>query len=240
MRTQSTIRGILFDKDGTLIDFEATWRAIAQGMALVAAGGDAAVAADLMALGGYDEATGRFLPDSPFASGTNAEIVALWYPRADAEERARALEAFDTYCAMEGAARAVPVPGVIEALRILHQAGYRLAVATNDSTSGAEATVRQLGVAQLFEAVYGYDAVANPKPAGDVVQAFADLTGLKPSEIAMVGDNAHDMHTGHAGGAGLIIAVLSGTGTSERLSPLADVVVSSAADLPALLKGRTG
>jgi phosphoglycolate phosphatase len=234
------IRGILFDKDGTLVDFEATWAAIAHGMALRAAGGDDGLAQRLLARAGYDAETARFLPDSPFASGTNADIVALWYPDAAPKLRAEALHAFDTYCALEGAARAVPLDGVLDALRALHASGYRLGVATNDSTTGAEATVRALGVAQLFEAVYGYDAVANPKPAGDVVQAFADMSGLKPGEIAMVGDNLHDLETGRAGGAGLVVAVLSGTGIEERLAPLADFVIGSAADLPALLKDWAG
>ena len=66
-----------------------------------------------------------------------------------------------------------------------------------------------LGVAQLFDAAYGYDAVANPKPAPDAIQAFCDLTGLKPSEIAMVGDNRHDLEMARAGGAGLAVGVLS-------------------------------
>ena len=91
-----------------------------------------------------------------------------------------------------------------------------------------------LGVAQMFDAAYGYDAVANPKPAPDAIHAFSDLTGLKPSEIAMVGDNRHDLEMAKAGGA-LAIAVLSGTGTRESLTPMADVVLDSIADLPAFL-----
>ena len=34
-----TIRGILFDKDGTLVDFNRTWHAIGDRLALEAAGG---------------------------------------------------------------------------------------------------------------------------------------------------------------------------------------------------------
>jgi phosphoglycolate phosphatase len=108
-------------------------------------------------------------------------------------------------------------------------------VATNDSTGGAEKTLLALGIAQMFDAAYGYDAVANPKPAPDTVIAFCDLTGLKPSEIAMVGDNRHDLEMAKAGGAGLAIGVLSGTGTRESLQPLADVVLDSVVDLPSFL-----
>ena len=111
-------------------------------------------------------------------------------------------------------------------------------MATNDSTSGAERTLLNLGIAQMFEAAYGYDAVPNPKPAPDTVIAFCDLTGLRPAEIAMVGDNRHDLEMARASGAGLAVGVLSGTGTHETLAPMADVVLESIADLPGLLAGR--
>ena len=90
----------------------------------------------------------------------------------------------------------------------------------------------------MFDAAYGYDAVANPKPAPDSLYAFSDLTGLKPSEIAMVGDNRHDLEMARAGGAGLAVGVLSGTGTRESLAPMADVILDSVADLPAYLADR--
>jgi len=144
---------------------------------------------------------------------------------------------FDTLTAIEGAAKSVPLPGVREALAELHRGGLKLGVATNDSTGGAERTLAALGVSQLFVAAYGYDAVANPKPAPDIVHAFSDLTGLKLSEIAMVGDNRHDLEMARAGGVGLAVGVLSGTGTRETLEPLADVVLGSVAELPALLAG---
>lgn len=232
------IKGILFDKDGTLIDFQASWFAIGDSMALKAAGGDRDKADRLMTAAGYDFEAHRFKPDSIFAAGTNADIVALWYPDVSADERRVIIEGFDSLAANEGASQSVPLPGSREAVARLHAAGLRLGVATNDSTSGAEKTLLALGIAQMFDATYGYDAVANPKPAADAIIAFADLTGLKPSEIAMVGDNRHDLEMARAGGAGLAIGVLSGTGTRKTLEPMADMVLDSIADLPAFLEHR--
>lgn len=231
------IKGILFDKDGTLVDFQKTWFAIGDLMALEAAGGDRRAADSLMAAAGYDFEADCFRADSVFAAGTNAEIVALWYPQLDDRERRGVTLRFDTFTAEQGAARSVPIAGCAETLVRLHGLGFRLGLATNDSTSGAEKTLLALGVAQLFDAAYGYDAVANPKPAPDAVHAFCDLTGLNASEVAMVGDNRHDLEMARAGGAGLAIGVLSGTGTRERLQPLADVLLESIADLPEYLAG---
>ena len=231
----SRIRGVLLDKDGTLIDFHATWYGVADRMALEAASGDRARADLLMDMVGYDHSQRRFRADSVAAAGTNADIVDLWHPDLDREARRARIAHFDRVTAAEGAASAVAVKGVLEAIGTLREAGIRLGVATNDSTEGAERTLVSLGVAQMFDAVYGYDAVANPKPAGDVVTAFADMAGLKAAQVAMVGDNRHDLEAGRAAGAGLVVAVLSGTGTRDKLAPLADIVLDSVADLPAYL-----
>ena len=232
------IKGILFDKDGTLVDFQATWFAIGDLMALEAAGGDRTEANSLMTKAGYDFAVHGFKADSVFAAGTNADIVALWYPEASPEQKRAMVTKFNTFTAEQGALQAVPLPGSKDAIASLHSSGFRLGVATNDSTSGAEKTLLALGMAQMFDAAYGYDAVANPKPAPDTVLAFSDLTGLRSAEIAMVGDNRHDLEMARAGACGLAIGVLSGTGTRESLAQIADVVLDSIVDLPAYLAAR--
>jgi len=223
------IKGILFDKDGTLVDFNATWLGIADFMAMDAADGDRWKADRLLAAAGFDFANRRFKPDSIFASGTNLDVVELWFPRLSNEDQMLAVSRFNEITSL---------PGIVETLSALHRKSYRLGVATNDSTSGAEKTLVTLGVAQLFDAAYGYDAVANPKPAPDTILAFSDLTGLPPSAIAMVGDNRHDLEMARAGGCGLAVGVLSGTGTRESLAGVADVILESVADLPDFLSMR--
>jgi phosphoglycolate phosphatase len=232
------IKGILFDKDGTLVDFNATWFAVADLMAMEAAQGDRGQADRLLEVAGYDFAAKCFKPDSVFAAGTNRDVVDLWFPRLSSQERMDALHRFNEITALQGSQMAVALPGMAQALAALHAKPYRLGVATNDSTAGCEKTLLALGVAQLFDAAYGYDAVANPKPAPDTIIAFCDLTGLKPSEIAMVGDNRHDLEMARAGGCGLAIGVLSGTGTRGSLAPMAHAVLDSVVDLPAYLEGK--
>jgi phosphoglycolate phosphatase len=228
----------LFDKDGTLVDFNATWLGVADFMAMDASEGDRWKADRLLAAAGFDFANKRFKPDSIFASGTNLDVVELWFPRLSDEDQMLAVARFNEITSVQGSSMAVALPGIVDTLATLHKRSYRLGVATNDSTSGAEKTLVTLGVAQLFDAAYGYDAVANPKPAPDTIQAFCDLTGLKASEIAMVGDNRHDLEMARAGGCGLAVGVLSGTGTRESLAEIADVILDSVADLPDFLAAR--
>ena len=238
MKNPADIKGILFDKDGTLVDFNATWLSIADFMAMDAAEGDRWKADRLLSAEGFDFVNKRFKPDSIFASGTNMDVVELWFPRLSDEDQMLAVARFNEITSVQGSSMAVALPGIVGALTALHKRAYRLGVATNDSTAGAEKTLVTLGVAQLFDAAYGYDAVANPKPAPDTILAFCDLTGLRPAEIAMVGDNRHDLEMARAGGCGLAIGVLSGTGTRESLSTIADVVLDSVADLPDFLSAR--
>ncbi len=232
------IKGILFDKDGTLVDFHATWFAIGDILALRAADGDRDRANDLLDVAGFDFTTHSFRPDSIFAAGTNADIVSLWYPHLANGARQALIAEFDRFTTEEGASKPVVLPGCREALAALHATGRQLGIATNDSTGGAERTLLALGVAQMFAATYGYDAVANPKPAPDTVYAFCDFTGLRPSQVAMVGDNRHDLEMAKAAGAGLAVGVLSGTGTRDSLSQLADVILDSVADLPEYLAAQ--
>ena len=73
------IRGILFDKDGTLLDFCATWipayRAAAAEIVDLVGGVDARA---LLAAVGYDAATGGCDPHSVLAAGTNLEFATAW------------------------------------------------------------------------------------------------------------------------------------------------------------------
>jgi phosphoglycolate phosphatase len=93
-----------------------------------------------------------------------------------------------------------------------------------------------LDAAPLFDVILGADSVARPKPFGDMIHAFADTVGIKTSEVAMVGDNPHDMETAHDAEAGLAIGVLSGNSAADHLAPLADHVIGTIAELPALIR----
>lgn len=233
------IRGILFDKDGTLLDFNATWLDLIRQIAFEAAGEVQDRCNDLLTSAGLNPETGTVRSGSPLAAGTSVDLVEALYPAASTEELRNLVADTDRRSAEVARDGAVPLPGIVEALASLRASGYHLGVATNDSTTGAEETLLSFGVAHLFSASYGYDAVANPKPAPDVIHAFADTTGLRPFEVAMVGDNTHDLECAHAAGAGLAIGVLSGNSARAELEPLADVILDSVADLPDYLASES-
>jgi phosphoglycolate phosphatase len=224
-------KAILFDKDGTLVDFNGTWLALYEKLALEAADGDAAEAERLLAVGGYDRAANAFIAGSELAAGTTETIVRLWIS-GDAERLAFWKTRMDRAFVEEGPAAAVPVPGLSETLHLLHGEGRRLAVVTNDLEAAARRTIENFGVAHLFSAFLGYDSVKNPKPAADPVHLACRLLGIAPEEALVVGDNLHDLEMAHNSGAGAAIGVLTGTTGRDELASKADAVLPSIADLP--------
>jgi phosphoglycolate phosphatase len=115
-----------------------------------------------------------------------------------------------------------------------------MGVATSDGTAAARAAIDALGIATYLPHMYGYDSVPRPKPAPDIVHAFSRATGVPPREIAVIGDNPHDLEMARSAGAGAAVGVLTGNSEREDLAPLADAVLKSVRDLPEWLRVRSG
>lgn len=232
------MRGILFDKDGTLLDFEASWSGVYRELCLDLAEGDPGAAEALLIAGGLDPLTRRFRSGAALAAGTTVDIVRIWYPEfSDDEERAM-VERIDRVFHENGIRCSVPVPGLVSTLAALEDAGFAMGVATNDGTAATRAALQALGIANFLPHIFGYDSVPHPKPAPDIVYAFSELIGARPSEIVVVGDNPHDIEMARSAGAGAAIGVLTGNSLREDLAPLADAVLESVRDLPAWLSSR--
>jgi len=229
------IRGVLFDKDGTLLDYQASWAPANVEAALTAARGEPVLAHRLLRHGGQDPDTGHIVPGSPLAAATNRQIAEHWLTHLEEWDVERLTEAIESVFQRAATASAVILPGVAEALQVLRSRGMTLGVATNDSAAGARASLDCIRLTSLFAFVAGWDSGHGAKPGPGMLEAFCRATGIPPSEVAVVGDNVHDLQMGRNGGAGWVIAVLSGTGTPEVLAPLSDIVVDGVADLPDLL-----
>ncbi|TIM73815.1 MAG: hypothetical protein E5Y60_11365 [Mesorhizobium sp.] len=149
------IKGILFDKDGTLVDFNATWLGVADFMAMDAAEGDRWKADRLLAAAGYDFATKRFKPDSIFASGTNMDVVELWFPRLSDEDQMLAVARFNEITSVQGSSMAVALPGIV--------AG---SIFTFSLTLGDYIIPQIIGTSRLFigQAVYSQQGTAGNIP----------------------------------------------------------------------------
>lgn len=233
------IRGVLFDKDGTLLDFERTWAPVSRACAERVARRPEQVDALLDAVG-HDPQTDRFRPGSAIVAGTAVDVAEGFAGvLQDGRTVADLTQVVDATFLSEAGRCAVAIDGLARTVQALRDRGYTLGVATSDNTASAEAALAVLGLRKHFAFVCGYDAGHGGKPGPGMVLGFCAATGLPPEAVAVVGDSTHDLEMARAAGAGLAVGVLTGPATRLELAGLADMVLDSAASLPELLAARS-
>ena len=229
-----TIDAILFDKDGTLFDFGATWVSWAEAFLLRATGQDRARAQAVGLEIGFDLAARRFDPASVVIAGTPAEVAAGLGPHFPHLTRPALIDMLNDEAARAPQVAAVPLAPFLDGLR---GQGLRLGVATNDAEAPARAHLGAAQVLDRFDFVSGFDSGHGAKPEPGPLLAFCAAVGVDPARALMVGDSTHDLHAGRAAGMATL-AVLTGMAGRDELAPHADAVVPDIGHIPAWLAAR--
>jgi pyrophosphatase PpaX len=132
-------------------------------------------------------------------------------------------------------------PGGLATLQSLHRQGVRLGVVTQKEraldngsrTAGAAQELADLGIAELFSVVVGYEDVANHKPHPEPVLLALRQLGADPRETLMVGDSFADIESAKAASCWSCLA----TWGHERGSPLPRLQADYTAHEPAAILG---
>jgi phosphoglycolate phosphatase-like HAD superfamily hydrolase len=226
---------VIFDKDGTLIEFHAMWGAWAAelGRRLEAAT-RRPVAGDVFVAIGYDPSSGRIQPGGALAIATNAEIaeriaavMRRWCPSVAAARRAVEAAWFEP----DPVTTALPTADLVVLFGALRNSGRQIAVATTDDRAPTDATLRALGVREHVAALACGDDDLGRKPEPGMVLALCAALRTHPTRTAVVGDTPADLEMGRAAGAGQVIGVLSGVAGQADLEPIADAVIPSVGEL---------
>lgn len=225
----SKIKAVLFDKDGTLIDFNQTWGPAAHAVATRLANGSPAHLAGLLEMIGFIGETKTLAPRSVVVSDPTPVFARRWALLLERDPTPDFFVEVDALFAEEVLKSVTPLPFVDSTLEALARSGRPLGVATNDAEINARQQMRHLAYDRWLPFIAGYDSGHGPKPEPGMVLAFARHANVRPSEVALVGDTLHDLHAAKAAGA-VAVAVLTGlTGEAarEQLAPHADVVIDS-------------
>jgi phosphoglycolate phosphatase len=214
-----SIRLVIFDLDGTLIDSR---------LDLVHS-----VNAALRHIGRPE------LPDDVIASyvGDGAPILiqrALGTEAADEALVRKGLEFFLSYYREHKLDHTTVYPGIPEALAAIRSSANglprQLAVLSNKPVNPSRAIVDALGLGQYFFQVYGGNSFVTKKPDPEGARKLLAESGVAPEQAAIVGDSHVDVRTGR--NAGLwTVGVTYGFATHTLEDEAPDVLVDSAADL---------
>lgn len=223
-----TIKGLLFDKDGTLFDFHATWSAWCAGFIQDMADGNTQIEIDLSEVMDFDREQKLIRDSSPIIAGTIDEILPSIHNILSSWNK-DAL--FHHMLDSAAVAPQRPVVSLDPLLSRFRSQDLKLGVATNDNEAPARAHLNSVCVLEYFDFVSGCDSGFGAKPEPGMLLGFAGAMGLQPSEIAMVGDSTHDLRAGRA--AGMInIGVLTGPAVADDLAPFADVILRDIGEIP--------
>lgn len=245
----TSIEAVLFDKDGTLLDFAYTWgrwvRAVEVGMQAAVPGllhqnsggpreddfGLGMVFARSEPISGSDGVDvvvedDWYHPESPLAIGSMDEVRTvlayhLWRAGVSWDD-ARPIVARVCQSAdadLERHLNLRPVAGLWSFVSVLIEAGVRLGVVTSDETGRARAHVRALGLADVIGSVVGRDRVTVGKPNPEMAMLCCKELGVAPGRAIVIGDTAADMRMGRRAGVAATIRV---AGRAAPMMSLAD------------------
>ncbi len=215
----SSVRALIFDLDGTLIDSK---------LDLIRS-----VNAMLLEMGREqlheDTISGYIGHGAP-------QLVSQALGQAATEQECkRALKFFLAYYEDHKMDSTCAYPGVPEALQQL--AVFPMAILTNKPVRISVRILEELGLAKYFRAVYGGNSFETKKPdplgARTILRGF----GAAPAEAILIGDSEVDVQTARNAGT-LAAAVNYGFGTHDRAAYPADIYLDRLTDLPPLLANR--
>ncbi|HJR17427.1 MAG TPA: HAD-IA family hydrolase [Gemmatimonadales bacterium] len=214
-----TIRTVLFDLDGTLID---SLRLILDSYH------------HTLAQHGFPART-----DAEWLRGVGTPLTAQLAEWRDEMGTIEALIATYREYNLKHHDRMVTVyPGVLDAVREIKAAGLQTGLVTSKNRLGALRGLKLVGLEALMDVLVCADEVTNPKPHPEPVQKAVTLLGADPAATVYVGDSIHDMLSGRQAGVLTAAALWGPFRRSDLEAATPDYWLETPPDLVGLVRSE--
>lgn len=195
------IKGILFDKDGTLIEFKSVWHDIIRSILEVLEKKyliSRQIINKIKEVSGYRDQD--FARESIIQYYATSQIIDLWYvilANADIDGHRiithQELTALFEEKALDENLKIHAVEGTRELLAYLKNKDYIMGIATADTYRSTIFSLKKADILNYFDYIGCNEEGVSPKPADDMAVRFCFKYRLKPEEILIVGDSVTDM-----------------------------------------------
>jgi phosphoglycolate phosphatase len=224
-------QAIIFDKDGTLIDFDAMWGTWTLQLAdRLQASSELDVRQALCECYGYEIARRKILPDGKLTCTPMwrlrelmVEVVASFGIPATQASRAVA----KVWHVPDPVTLAKPFTNIPKLFINIRKLGIKIAIATTDDREPTRAMLEAFGVEDVVTTMVCADDGIKAKPAPDMVTTICQRMNVHPCNVSVIGDTVADLQMARSAGAGYVIGVLSGVGSLANLTPLADILIDT-------------
>ncbi|WMJ07817.1 phosphoglycolate phosphatase [Nitrosomonas sp. sh817] len=154
----------------------------------------------------------------------------------DAALFAKALPIYEKHYAENLSLNTRPYPGVVEGVKVLQQAGFRLACITNKAEAFTIPLLKATGLYDQFEIVLSGDSLPKKKPDPMPLTHICKHFDAQPHEALLIGDSLNDAIAARAAGCH-VFCVTYGYNEGRNVYELdCDAIVESLVDAAKLLK----
>lgn len=229
------VKGIIFDKDGTLFDYYSAWapifrEQISSILDAVERPDDRELEAKILKMLGIGE-HGVHPGGIVFRANQASIVLSIWnFARKERISFRKLMASFkeNYYGSRDMISRTLPNAAASKDLHALfsrlRNLGYKLGIVTSDNRESTELCLQVLGIKGDIDFISTFDDGYPKKPKTGSFTAFCSAFQLKASEVAVIGDAPVDMKYGKKAGAGYRVAVLTGSKHIKQLSRYAHVI----------------
>ena len=225
-------KAVIFDKDGTLMDFESFWVTVSRYAIsdILEKCSIKNVSADevlpcLDVEDGIANING-ILAQDPYPVMANAIHSRLQKYGCKFTAGEMTEITIDSYHSNVDKGIVKPICNdIIGVFSKLKKLGLILAVVTTDDPYDTKLCLEKLGIIDFFDEIYTDDGIMPPKPDPYCLNAFCEKYGIAKNEVIMVGDTLNDVNFAKRGNV-KIIGVAKSKNNRDILSKSADLVMN--------------